>query len=278
MQFSVKEAAMTATKKGKAKRKVLAKKKPLPPAAAKKAKKHKKVKKVNAKKLAADAAKKAVAAAEAKAKADREAAAKKAAAARKKMAEKMAKQQKELADKMAKKMKKQAAEQKAAAEKTQKLLAKLMKQVKKNAKKAKKAKKSKDGKKAKKQLKAARAAQLKSEDEAFKLRRELQHVKRSQADRLREERRKCAGKCDREFPILVGPKNVPATETRSVVVIGDRAANKKRWSRVDTHKRLFWHPKGLKKTARHITRAGRKIAAAHAKTKRISEAPLVEKW
>jgi len=194
------------------------------------------------------------------------------------MAAKVEKQQKKLAEKVAKKMAKAAAASKKRDAKTQKLLAKLMKQVQTNAKSQKKVKKSANLKKAKKALKGARAAQLKSEDEAFKLRSELARVKRSQADRLREERRKCAGKCDREFPILVGPKNVPSKETRSVVVIGDRAANKKRWSRVSTHKRLFWHPKGLKKTARHIKKAGRTIKAVSGKVKRISEAPLVEKW
>jgi len=163
------------------------------------------------------------------------------------------------------------------AKKTDALLAKLMKQVKSNAKANSKKQKSKERKAAAAALKKARAAQLKSEDLAFKARRELKRVQRAQSDRIREERRKCAGKCPREFPILVGPKNVRSTETRSVVVIGDKVANKKRWSKVPTHKRLFWHPKGLKKTAKHITKAGRRIAKARAKTKRISEAPLVEK-
>jgi len=132
-------------------------------------------------------------------------------------------------------------------------------------------------KKTKKNLKKAQSAQMKAEDEAFKARRELAALRRSQAERLREERKKCAGKCDREFPILVGPKNIKNTETRSVVVMGDKAHNKKRYDTVHTPKKWYWHPKGLNKTRRHIKRAGRRIAAAHAKTKRISEAPLVEK-
>jgi len=166
---------------------------------------------------------------------------------------------------------KEAAERQA---KTDALLKKLLaNKKKKNSKKER----SKRLKAARDAMKKARAAQLKSEDAAFKAQAELKRVKRQQAERLREERRKCAGKCDREFPILVGPKNVPNTETRSVVVIGDKEQNKKRWSAVSTHKRLFWHPKGLKKTARHIVKAARRIVAAHVKHKRIAEAPLVEK-
>jgi len=127
----------------------------------------------------------------------------------------------------------------------------------------------------KEQLERARKAQLAAENEAFAARRKLAALKRAQKERLSEERRKCAGKCDREFPILVGPKHVPNTQTRSVVVIGDRAANKKRWSRVRTHKKLLWNPKELKKTRRHLKRAHRRIVRAAEKTKRISEAPLV---
>jgi len=157
--------------------------------------------------------------------------------------------------------------------KTAKLLAKLMKQVKAD----KKAKKAANKKKTKKDLKKARKSQLDAEAAAARARAELARVKREAADRLKAERRKCAGKCDREFPILVGPKNIKNTETRSVVVIGDRTHNKKRWSQVKTPARLFWHPKGLKKTSKHIKRAGRTIGAVHKKVKRISEAPLVEK-
>jgi len=125
-------------------------------------------------------------------------------------------------------------------------------------------------------LKKARAAQLKAEAEAFEAKRRLAALKRAQAERLREERRKCAGKCDREFPILVGPMNVKNTETRSVVVIGDKVHNRKRYNAVDTPRRLFWKPKGLKHTARSIKRAGRTIAAVTKTRKYISQAPLVE--
>jgi len=124
-------------------------------------------------------------------------------------------------------------------------------------------------------LERARKAQLAAEAAAFAARRKLAALKRAQKERLAEERRKCAGKCDREFPVLVGPKHVPAKETRSVVVIGDKAANKKRWERVKTHKRLLWDPKGLKKARRHLKRYHRSIVKNAKKHKRIVEAPLV---
>jgi len=79
------------------------------------------------------------------------------------------------------------------------------------------------------------------------------------------------------LPVFVGPKNVPAKETRTVVVIGDRTANKKRWSAVKTNNRMMWAPKKLKKIGKHVPAAGKTITAVHNKVKRISEAPLVEK-
>jgi len=129
----------------------------------------------------------------------------------------------------------------------------------------------------KNQLKVAQRAQLKAEAKAFATKRKLLAIKRRQAELLRTERKKCAGKCDREFPVLVGPKNIRNTETRSVVVIGDRDENKKVWSRVNTPRKWDWNPKSLKRTSRHIKKAGARITKAHKLTKRISEAPLVEK-
>jgi len=105
----------------------------------------------------------------------------------------------------------------------------------------------------------------------------LRNLKRTQTERLRNERAKCNGKCPREFPILVGPKGVPSTETRTVVVIGDKGHNRQRWSAIKTSKKMLWSPKGIKKTRKHLANAASRITAAAKKTKRISEAPLVEK-
>jgi len=136
---------------------------------------------------------------------------------------------------------------------------------------------SKVMKNTRKNLKKAQAAQLKAEAKAFAAKRKLLAIKRAQKAKLRAARAACNGKCDREFPIVVGPMNVPAKQTRQVVVIGDRAENKKVWSRVHTPRKWLWDAKKLKKTKRHIRRAGQRIVAARSKTKRISDAPLVEK-
>jgi len=132
-------------------------------------------------------------------------------------------------------------------------------------------------KKAKKDLKAAQKAQIEAEEAAFKAKQKLRKLQRSQAERLRTEKAKCNGKCPRVFPIYVGPKNVPSTETRTVVVIGNKEHNKQRWSKVKTHKKMLWNPKGIKKTRKHLANAASRIVAAAKKRKRISEAPLVEK-
>jgi len=132
-------------------------------------------------------------------------------------------------------------------------------------------------KKAKKDLKAAQEAQIVAEEAAFKAKQKLRKLKRTQNERLRTEQAKCNGKCPRVFPIYVGPKGVPSTETRSVVVIGNKADNKKRWSAIKTHDKLLWSPKGIKKARKHVTNAASRIVSATKKRKRISEAPLVEK-
>jgi len=194
-------------------------------------------------------------------------AAKKAAAKRAKALQKAMKKRAAAAKK---RFAKAAADRKRAAKK----LANLQKMLKGMAKRPPPGKRLKQ---TRKQLKAARDKQMKAEAQAWKIKQKLLALKRRNKARLREEKRKCSGKCSREFPILVGPKNVPNKETRSVVVIGDSASNRKRYNAVPTSKKLLWDPKKLKKTVKHIKKAAGRIVAARTKTKRISEAPLVEK-
>jgi len=112
-----------------------------------------------------------------------------------------------------------------------------------------------------------------------RLRRQIRRLRRAMDRRVRRERTKCAGKCDRKMPIYVGHEGgrVLNTETRKVYVLGDKERNKKRWSSVDTHNRLLWHPKPLKKVYKFHNKAGKNILKHHNKIKRISNAPLVER-
>jgi len=91
------------------------------------------------------------------------------------------------------------------------------------------------------------------------------------------------GTCPRKMPILVGPEGgrVLNTETRYVRVLGDKERNRKRWSAVDTHPRLLWHPPKLRKAHRFHRRSGRRIAREAKFLRNINRAPLVErrgKW
>jgi len=177
--------------------------------------------------------------------------------------------------KLAKAQKKLAAQQAKIAEQqeaTNALLNKLMSKLNTIAKTKKRAPTHFVVKKAKKDLKAAQKAQIQAEEAAFTAKQKLRKLKRRQSERLRAERAKCNGKCPREFPIYVGPKNVPSTETRSVVVIGNKAHNKARWSKIKTHKKLLWSPKGIKKTRKHLANAASRIVAAAKKRKAMNEA------
>jgi len=148
------------------------------------------------------------------------------------------------------------------------------KAVKKAAKAASKKKVPFAIKKSRAALKAAQSAQISAEEKAFKAAQKLRKIKRLQSERLRKARSKCNGKCPREFPILVGPKNVPSKETRTVVVIGDKGHNRARWSKVHTPSKYLWNPKGLKKAKKHVLQAAARIIRAAKTRKRLSEAPL----
>jgi len=133
-------------------------------------------------------------------------------------------------------------------------------------------------KRTKKQLRTARVAQAKAEDAAFSAKLALRRLKRTQKERLRAVSQKCSGKCPRQLPILVGTKNIPNTETRSVVVVGqDKIHNRRIYNSVNTPKRLLWFPAGIKRARRHVKTAGVAIQKAHKKHRRLTEAPLIEK-
>jgi len=215
-------------------------------------------------------AKRKAAAKRKKAEAKRKKAEAKREAKRKAAARKVAKQQRALA-----KRQKALAKQQAA---TNKLLKALITTVKKQ--KAKKAPKPLPlvVKRAKKQLKTARVAQMKAEDAAFKAKLAVRRLKRAQAEKIRAVASKCVGKCPREMPIYVGPKNIRNTETRSVVVVGqDKAHNRKIWSSVHTHKKLLWKPKGITRARRHVKKAGVAILTAKKKHRLLTGAPLLSK-
>jgi hypothetical protein len=128
-----------------------------------------------------------------------------------------------------------------------------------------------------KELRKAQLARQKALRRNRRLRRKLRRIRRAMRRVIAREREKCAGKCDRDFPVYVGPAHTLNTKTRRVIVQGDRERNRKRWQAVATHKRLLWHPPSLRKVYRHYNKASNRIAKQHKKIKRISNAPLVER-
>jgi hypothetical protein len=160
-------------------------------------------------------------------------------------------------------------------------------------------------------LQKLREAELKAQRQSSinrRLRRQIRKLRARMNRQIRRERVKCAGKCDRELPIYVGPEGnrVRNTETRYVTVMGDKQRNKKRWDAVDTPDRtscfaslclalplaicrrthtlclplpsgLMWKPPKLNKVYKFHKKVGRAIDKEHAKIKRISNAPLVER-
>jgi len=130
--------------------------------------------------------------------------------------------------------------------------------------------------------KELRTAKMAAQRQALvnkRLRRQIRRLRRAMNRRVRAERIKCAGKCDRKMPIYVGHTGgrVLSTETRRVYVPGDKKRNRKRWEAVETHKKLMWLPPKLKKVYKFHTKASKNIAKHHAKIHRISNSPLVER-
>jgi len=105
-----------------------------------------------------------------------------------------------------------------------------------------------------KKLETIRKQNDKINDQIFQLQKAIDAAKREGKAKLQAAARKCNGKCERseqQGGVFVGPKGVPNTQTRTVVVIGDHNENKKRYTAVKT-KGLNWNHKFLKKVGRDL--------------------------
>jgi hypothetical protein len=88
----------------------------------------------------------------------------------------------------------------------------------------------------------------------FKLKKAIAAAQRQTKAKLQAAARKCNGKCERseqQGGVFIGPKGIPASKTRTTIVIGNHEDNKKRYTAVKT-KGLNWDKKVLKRTARHL--------------------------
>jgi DNA polymerase III gamma/tau subunit len=82
--------------------------------------------------------------------------------------------------------------------------------------------------------------------------------------------------CKQPADVTVGPKFIPASETRSTLVIGDHEANAEKYNAVDASPKLLTDPAELKSIDESMAKSGDDIAAIGKKVDEISKAPLVE--
>jgi hypothetical protein len=95
----------------------------------------------------------------------------------------------------------------------------------------------------------------KIEDEEKKIEQVAETVKASVAAGPKDEKEE-GGCC---FPVYVGPKNIPNGETRSVVLIGNTAANAAKVAAVDADPNLVTDPKEIRAAHENLNAIGAKI-------------------
>jgi hypothetical protein len=75
--------------------------------------------------------------------------------------------------------------------------------------------------------------------------------------------------------VFVGPKNIPAQNTRSVMVMGDHEQNKAKYDAVPTDPNLLTDPQELKAIHKGVSKTGEEIQNIHETVETISKEPLV---
>jgi uncharacterized coiled-coil protein SlyX len=89
-----------------------------------------------------------------------------------------------------------------------------------------------------------------------------------------EETAACPG-CHDEKPVYVGRKNIPAQDTRSVLVLGNPDENKEKWEAVETPEQLLTDPKEIHNVEDGLPAVADQIANIHNKVEEIKNSPLV---
>jgi len=74
---------------------------------------------------------------------------------------------------------------------------------------------------------------------------------------------------------LVGPKDIPADKTRTVIVLGDHLANEAIYDAVDVKPELLKDTLALKHIQDSLKAADKDIQTVHEKVRELAEAPLV---